>query len=107
MKRSTFARSIIRRRLYCSRSRSHCDTRLGLFYDDRVLKYEAGRGVFDEKNNHGFVIDESHPETANRIRNIHRLLTQGSIVPNPNPSLTPNPDPDSRPHVGIFRGKFG
>jgi len=55
--------------------------RLAVFHDDRVLDHDTGAGLFETKPSPWLPIAETHPENADRIRNIHGMLLDGPLRP--------------------------
>ncbi len=53
---------------------------MDVFFDDRVLDHDTGRGFFEAAADWPLAIDEPHPENADRLRNMRTLLRGGPLA---------------------------
>jgi len=53
--------------------------KLAIFWHPDVLKHDPGRGCYEYESSPLMEIDEPHPDTADRIINIHSILQRGDI----------------------------
>ena len=54
---------------------------LDVFYDDRVLRHQAGYGMAETAPSALLEEQERHPENEVRVRNMHSVLRRGPIAP--------------------------
>ena len=55
------------------------DTRLSVFFDERIFEHDTGRGFFETRSSPYLPVLEQHPENAERVQNMHGLLSDGPI----------------------------
>ena len=53
--------------------------RLTVFYDDMVLEHDTGHGFFEAPASPYLAVQESHPENADRLRNMVAVLREGPL----------------------------
>ncbi|XP_057782030.1 histone deacetylase 8 [Salvia miltiorrhiza] len=58
------------------------DEVIHVFWEEGMLRHDAGRGVFDSGLDPGFLdVLEAHPENAGRVKNMVSILKRGPIAP--------------------------
>ncbi len=53
--------------------------RLAVFFNERILDHDTGRGFFEANASPYLPVAEPHPENPERIRNMHGVLARGPI----------------------------
>jgi acetoin utilization deacetylase AcuC-like enzyme len=57
------------------------DRRIDVFWHPAVLGHDTGTGVFEAPDSGLLAVAELHPENAERVRNMHSVLTRGPLAP--------------------------
>lgn len=94
------------------------DEKVAVFWEEGMLRHDAGKGVFDTGIDPGFLdVLEDHPENSDRLRNMLSVLRRGPISPlltwhSGRPALLPelltfhSPGPISSPSFSTYRGFY-